>query len=527
MRLDRSYTTAQISDATLTRSFRFGPCIAAVANLVLFAKEKSPQTTGDPNRRGRIDVAPKKSWTPYRVVGGSSCAGQVFTAAACPSRSQPQSQTRPPSRCILAYQNISLLRAVLQDDGTVGDLKVAINGDGENSGRRKWLRVLRDIEACYSLFAGETDRLPFGEWKERSDGFSWAEWVQEVTERELSTFDLHIATIDKFERQTLQVLDSFRRSVVERRYRAEDADVIISTVHAAKGMEWDVVELCDDFCDLALFHHPLLGVAADEPHFQFAKACRATPLLSLERIVFKAPSSPAAGWLKTTFFVAPLVQRTASSTVCCSQDVKKRRRPRAGEFKLKHYGDDVNLWYVAVTRAKRQLILPLKLQHVFLAFRRATAIAADAMRGSRLAAADPAEGAVETEAARAAPDTVDTRQHWLPPFTSAIEAQGRGQLFTLEEVQQICRDLVQCWEAETRRQLPGGLSVSGLGEVCPPSRAGRPAVASACTRKRPGDRASNGSGTKRLCFRRHGQNVERATAGDSLGAMRTTATDNA
>ena len=50
-----------VTSASLTVSFRFGPMIAAVANTVLFAKEHSPQT----------------EWCPYRLRGNATYAGLV------------------------------------------------------------------------------------------------------------------------------------------------------------------------------------------------------------------------------------------------------------------------------------------------------------------------------------------------------------------------------------------------------------------------------------------------------------------
>jgi superfamily I DNA/RNA helicase len=49
------------TDCTLTTSWRFGPSIAQMANVILFCKEHCPQTHG----------TKQKTWQPYRVTGGS------------------------------------------------------------------------------------------------------------------------------------------------------------------------------------------------------------------------------------------------------------------------------------------------------------------------------------------------------------------------------------------------------------------------------------------------------------------------
>lgn len=78
--------------------------------------------------------------------------------------------------------------------------------------------------------------------------------------------------------------------VLDKTYSSEDADVMLSTFHAARGMEWDNVQVCDNFS------------------FQ----------LELEK-------NNNGDW----------------------------------QFKSKSYGDDLNLLYVALTRAKKLFSVPL------------------------------------------------------------------------------------------------------------------------------------------------------------------------
>jgi hypothetical protein len=72
---------------------------------------------------------------------------------------------------------------------------------------------------------------------------SWGE-VQEYVEQDEQGGDLRLMVnlIDEFGVQT--ILDA-----LERMPREEDADIVISTAHKAKGREWDSVKIADDFPD--------------------------------------------------------------------------------------------------------------------------------------------------------------------------------------------------------------------------------------------------------------------------------------
>jgi superfamily I DNA/RNA helicase len=44
----------------------------------------------------------------------------------------------------------------------------------------------------------------------------------------------------------MQAVNLFREEIIDRNYPGAEADVILSTVHAAKGMEWDYVQVLND-----------------------------------------------------------------------------------------------------------------------------------------------------------------------------------------------------------------------------------------------------------------------------------------
>jgi superfamily I DNA/RNA helicase len=41
-------------------------------------------------------------------------------------------------------------------------------------------------------------------------------------------------------------IEKFKNFVLDRQFNTSEADIILSTVHSAKGMEWDQVQLCEE-----------------------------------------------------------------------------------------------------------------------------------------------------------------------------------------------------------------------------------------------------------------------------------------
>ena len=100
----------------------------------------------------------------------------------------------------------------------------------------------------------------------------------------------------------------FKESVLKKAVLCTDVyDVLLSTTHQAKGLEWDRVEVESDFIELDVQK-------------------KAPPQLSS---IIGFESAPLPNPNKVEF-----------------------------EFALASYGDDLNLWYVAVTRARKELLLP-------------------------------------------------------------------------------------------------------------------------------------------------------------------------
>jgi hypothetical protein len=325
-------------DCLLTASWRFGEAIARTANCILFSKHKSAQTEVD--WEGRF-----KTWHPYRIKVGVPRDDRVTQRSLLPQwrelgqltliaraniglmfkilelfgslpsaadgGSKPESLTNvkpdPESNTnFVKHKSRSDVKAkktsdhmLVKSDGDSAALpqefpKIHINS-GRSSGIHIWKKIMNEVEAIYSLYqaGGAGMSLPrhlFPEFKGQK--LDWESFSEECTRRDLIPYLSTYAFVDHYKTRSLQAMKSFRTHVIERQVEATEADIILTTCHSAKGMEWDNVQLCEDFIDLNTF-----------------KRC------------------------------ISLVEKP-------------------WQFGFPNWGDDVNILYVACTRAKRQLSIP-------------------------------------------------------------------------------------------------------------------------------------------------------------------------
>jgi hypothetical protein len=111
-----------------------------------------------------------------------------------------------------------------------------------------------------------------------------AELQSEDGDDETSVLVMMVHIIELYRDQTLLKCDNFKRAILAN-YRADEADVIVTTTHQAKGMEFDMVRLCDDFADLCVFekNEAKFCLAASDvnlwyaprpfPHCNFVTSC--------------------------------------------------------------------------------------------------------------------------------------------------------------------------------------------------------------------------------------------------------------
>jgi hypothetical protein len=132
----------------LTKSYRFGPEIAMIANLALYAKEKSPQTLG----RTALPL-----WIRYRIEGVFDGAGLLTTKSPLLDRRKHKQIT------VIGSTNGCLMKVVLDllglanlknpaacdnadDDINITEIpRIHINGKGETSGMKLWSRTVKII----------------------------------------------------------------------------------------------------------------------------------------------------------------------------------------------------------------------------------------------------------------------------------------------------------------------------------------------------------------------------------------------
>jgi len=81
---------------------------------------------------------------------------------------------------------------------------------------------------------------------------SWADFVEQCQDEELNHYGAPIMVMEHFDTalSVEEAVDRFERDVLASSVSLGDADVVLSTAQAAKGLEWERVFLCDDFVDV-------------------------------------------------------------------------------------------------------------------------------------------------------------------------------------------------------------------------------------------------------------------------------------
>ncbi|KAJ3068713.1 F-box DNA helicase 1 [Podochytrium sp. JEL0797] len=274
-----------VQDFPLTTSFRFGENVAAAANTLLWMKSRSPQA---------------KDFNPYYLKGGGRNAGTLVEEAT----------ELPYPYTIIARSGLKLIMKGLEavakhaarEDSNGTPVKIAINGNAS-----EYKTKMKDAMDVFRLWDKQKTKNPkLAEWDNYDD------FVKDVEDREMSEFILMISLIESYKERTPEVIAQFEEAILEKKYSIHEADVILTTAHQAKGLEYDNVEVADDFIEL--------GPKEKEKE----KPKWGTP------------------------------QFKKASQVALKGDEKEM------EWKLNAWGDDLNLWYVAVTRPKKMLKLPGK-----------------------------------------------------------------------------------------------------------------------------------------------------------------------
>jgi len=372
------------TELNLTNSFRFDERIACVANTLLYLKEKSDQPTPS-----------------YRITGAGRAAGFVTSEPLTP---QSHGQVT-----VLAASNASLLGYCLclypetgAEEGEEVDgidavveafpYKVSILGKSESAGVKMWLKQLKIVRDLVAVSQGDLEPLTQNLELKKNFAFLlkgemaplkvWAKIKQQIEDHELSQFNTAIFVIKNYADPEI-MLKKFEDDVVKRAVSEEKADLILGTIHQAKGGEWDNVVVLDDLEHLLDFEpcsNNKISTQEDNSSFDpFASAA----------VVAKKPVE-AKNW----------------------------------QFKTRH-GDGLNLWYVAVTRAKKILSVPEKMTNLVTAML-----------------------AIPNYKPTEADDDFENRNEVVLPEWMSEEVQ-----------QQIYATLVLPWKAEMEEKVAGGIKL--------------------------------------------------------------------
>merc|ERR1711991_496024 len=212
-----------VQDFKLTESFRFDKNVGNIANIILACKRYSPQTIGQT----------KKQWIPYWVDGIARWCSEVT----CEGNIQNFTNNYTRQATLLATTNMELFGACLKLLGSNIELhpKISLYSSGKTSGVAAWRndeKKLKDLMKIYLEGSGHFGYYPF-----HDDRYVTWEAIERESRNNNSPILKYVSMIKKFKDRTMEMYDYFKENVLDKKYNPEDADLILSTIHSAKG-DW-------------------------------------------------------------------------------------------------------------------------------------------------------------------------------------------------------------------------------------------------------------------------------------------------
>jgi len=137
----------------------------------------------------------------------------------------------------------------------------------------------QDLIDMQNLIWGKTDYIRNGFIKKFQDLSELEDYATETNEVDLK---VKITTVKKYMKQKIyELVDEIKSNLAE---KEEDADLILTTGHKSKGLEWDHVEILDDFTNLKeiLEGEDELVVAKEELNLLYVAITRSKQLLSID-----------------------------------------------------------------------------------------------------------------------------------------------------------------------------------------------------------------------------------------------------
>lgn len=223
----------------LTSSFRFGPKVAMVANAILSLKEEPRSVIG----RGKPDTI----------------------SMALPENAYPRAILH---RTVMACIHTGLWAA---EKG----LKVYWAGDKDGY-------QINDILDLLYLSTGIHEKIK--NKKLLRDYPSYSAYCHVAKQTKNFEMQRAIKILETYEDDLFSLLESLKENTVE---EESEAQIIISTAHRAKGLEWDYVALADDFPDILLLkkNKDEQDLYEDELNLIYVAVTRAMKGLAINAVV--------------------------------------------------------------------------------------------------------------------------------------------------------------------------------------------------------------------------------------------------
>lgn len=235
----------------ITQTYRFGPRIAAVANLIL------GELKGEAHKI--VGMAADGAWNPRRVTHLSRTNAQLFSLAA---------ERRGEGMYWV---------------GKVGKDGYQVGRDGPDNYR---LSLLADV---YHLYSRERSLVQDRSLKEVSSFDDYKRYAEDANDGEAR---IMTKLVEEHGSDTLALIEDIRSNAV----RSEaDAEIVLTTAHKSKGLEWDCVRLCEDFefldeLEVDLANDPDPKIPVQDINLLYVAATRAKAALELNK--------ETTGWLQ-------------------------------------------------------------------------------------------------------------------------------------------------------------------------------------------------------------------------------------
>jgi len=155
------------------------------------------------------------------------------------------------------------------------------------------LPLFDDVMNVYNLWKGNKSEIRDPELKHFEDYWELLEFVK--TGNADPNYNVATAVVEKYQAGVPVQIENIRKSLVP---TPEQAQVTLITAHRAKGLEWDNVVLCSDFCPLfdeetgklkSIGPCRKTNVPADEVNLLYVAATRAKlnlkPNADLEQLI--------------------------------------------------------------------------------------------------------------------------------------------------------------------------------------------------------------------------------------------------